>query len=330
MISGVNSLFPRAMCALAVAILLCAAGATFAQSAGGAAAAPSGGYPISAYSAFGSSMADASHFGLIGWSELQFDAFLAGMRAVYQGKPYAVDDVAHQLSAEMGRRISDVDAGTPMTPRGDFPLGAYSAFGSSVAAGGHFGEIGWTDAQFDAFLDGMRAVFQKKPFDVDEAARRLAAAVGRRIAVIEANGAQPQRESFNPAELVPYMKEASKRYHLQLSESGLGYNVSPSTNGIRPRPEDTVVMSCDAVAFDGTSKLPQLSSARIRSKVEQMFPGLREGLQMMTVNSHAIFVVPPALSFGHGSWPDGVEPGSPIIFNVDLREVISQPPQSEK
>ncbi len=328
MISGVKTLFPQGIRALALAILLGAANAGSGQSQG--AATPSEDFPIAAYSAFGSSMADASHFGMIGWTDAQFDAFIAGLRTAYQGKPYTIDDTAHQLSAEMSHRISDVDSGTPITPRGDFPLSAYSAFGSSVGAGGHFGEIGWTDAQFDAFLDGMRVVFQKKPYDVGEATRRLAAEVSRKIAVIEANGTKPHQESFDPAALVPYMKEASKRYHLQLSESGLGYNVSPGTSGIRPRPGDTVVISCDAVAFDGASKLPQLSSARIRSRVDQMFPGLREGLQMMTVNSHAIFVVPPALSFGHGSWPDGVEPGSPIIFNVDLREVVGQPPQPDK
>ena len=56
------------------------------------------------------------------------------------------------------------------------------------------------------------------------------------------------------------MKDATQRYHLQLSDSGLGYNVSAGRNGIRPRLGDTVVISCDAVAFDGTTKLPQLSS----------------------------------------------------------------------
>jgi FKBP-type peptidyl-prolyl cis-trans isomerase len=79
------------------------------------------------------------------------------------------------------------------------------------------------------------------------------------------------------------------------------------------------------VAFDGSTKLPQLSSEHIRSKVDQMFPGLREGLQMMTVGSHAVLVLPPALSFGHGEWPQGVSPGSPLIFQVTLLDVVPAP-----
>jgi FKBP-type peptidyl-prolyl cis-trans isomerase len=80
------------------------------------------------------------------------------------------------------------------------------------------------------------------------------------------------------------------------------------------------------MAADGTTKLPQLSSDRIRSKLAQMFPGFREGLQMMTVGSHAVLVLPPALTFGHGKWPEGVQEGSPLIFEVTLIDVVSAPP----
>jgi FKBP-type peptidyl-prolyl cis-trans isomerase len=327
MIAGVKTHNPWALRSLMTALALAAAGAGPSAGAAPASTAPSlESFPLAAYSAFGSSMGDASHFGDIGWTDLQFKAFLDGMRAAFNGKPNHIDDTAHQLSAEMGRRISDADAGTPATPRGDFPLTAYSAFGSSVGLGGHFGEVGWTEAQFNAFIDGMETAFEKKPYEVDETARRLAAEMSRKIAVIEANENQPTAETFDPKELVSYMKDASKRYHLQLSETGLGYNISTGRNGIRPRLGDTVVISCEATAFDGTTKLPQLSSGHIRSTVDTMFPGLREGLQMMTVDSHGLFVVPPALTFGHGEWPSGVEPGSPIIFEVTLHDVISPRP----
>jgi FKBP-type peptidyl-prolyl cis-trans isomerase len=192
-----------------------------------------------------------------------------------------------------------------------------------VGLGGHFGEVGWTQDQFDAFAEGMRSAFKGKPYQVEDSARQLAADMGKRISEIDAGTVAPATApTFDPSKLVSYMQEATRKYHLQLSDNGLGYNVSAGRNGIRPRMGDTVVISCDAVAFDGSTKLPQLSSDRIRSKVEQMFPGLREGLQMMTVGSHAILVLPPALSFGHGQWPEGVSPGSPLIFQVELIDVV--------
>src|ERR1039457_7556188 len=38
-----------------------------------------------------------------------------------------------------------------------FPLTTFSAFGTSLAQTGHFAELGWSEEQFNAFLDGMRA-----------------------------------------------------------------------------------------------------------------------------------------------------------------------------
>jgi len=305
---------------LAAAAALAAAPAASAQ--GAPATAPSG-FPMNAYAELGSSIGQASHFGELGWTDEQFGAFLDGMRAAFDGKPFEMDDTAHKLSAEMNRRISDIDTGTKGPSQGDYPLKAYSAFGSSVGLGGHFGELGWTQDQFDAFIEGMRSAFKGKAYEVEDTARQLAAEMGRKISAIEAGAAVPApAPAFDPSKLVAYMKDASQRYHLQLSDSGLGYNVSAGRNGIRPRPGDTVIISCSATAYDGTTKLPQLSSARVRSKLDQMFLGLREGLQMMTVGSHALFVLPPALTYGHGQWPEGVSPGSPIIFEVTLLDVV--------
>jgi FKBP-type peptidyl-prolyl cis-trans isomerase len=318
----ISRIFPIIITALALA----SAPAMSAQSAGAAVKAPAG-FPTQAYAEFGSSMGQASHFGEIGWTDAQFGAFIDGMRAAFGGRPFEMDQTAHTLSAEMNRRIGEIDSGTKSPAQGDFPLTAYSAFGSSVGMGGHFGEVGWTQDQFDAFAEGMRSAFKGKPYEVEDSARALAADMGRRISVIESGAPAPQAvPAFDPSKLVQYMQDATKRYHLQLSDSGLGYNVTAGRNGIRPRPGDTVVISCKAVAFDGVTPVPQLSSGRIRSKLDQMFPGFREGLQMMTEDSHAIFVLPPALSFGHGQWPEGVSPGSPIVFEVTLLQVIPATP----
>lgn len=315
----------RMLAAVLAAIALAAAPAASAQNPA-APAKPAAGFPPQAYAELGSSIGEGSHFGQLGWTDEQFGAFMDGMRAAFDGKPVDMDDAAHRLSAEIARRIAQIDAGTTSPPQGDFPLAAYSAFGSSMGVGGHFGEVGWTGDQFDAFAEGMRSAFKGKPYPVDDSARDLAAEMGRKIRDIESGAAAPKPvAAFDPSKLMQYMRDATKRYQLQLSESGLGYNVSPGRNGIRPRPGDTVVISCHALAFDGVTELPQLSSAHIRSRLAQMFPGFREGLQMMTIDSHAIFVVPPALTFGHSRWPEGVSQGSPIIFNVTLLDVIPAP-----
>lgn len=322
-----NPTAPRIVTTLIAALALAAAPFASAQ-AGGLAPKASSGFPPGAYAGLGSSMGQTGHFGELGWTDEQFGAFIDGMRAAFAGKPVAMDDTAHQLSAEMTRRIVELDSGAKSTARGDFPLSAYTAFGSSMGFGGHFGEVGWADNEFEAFIGGMRSAFKGKPYEVDDSARQLAGEMSKKISVLEA-ASEPAVEPFSPAKLVPFMKDAVKHYHLQQSDTGLGYNISIGRNGIRPRLGDTVVISCSALASDGTTKIAELSSDRIRSKLDQMFPGFREGLQMMTVGSHAILVLPPALTFGHGKWPEGVQPNSPLIFDVTLIDVISAPPKTQ-
>lgn len=158
---------------------------------------------------------------------------------------------------------------------------------------------------------------------MDDESRQLAAEMGRRMGEIAARERQQAAGPSDPkARLARYFKDMGRRLSLQVSDSGLGYNVQPGGNGIRPRPGDTIVFTCNATAADGATKLPQLSSERIRVKMEGMLPGLMEGLQMMTGGSHAVFVLPPSLSFGQGPWPDGVERGSPLVFWITLHEVI--------
>ncbi len=326
-LATVNPAAPRILSTLVAALALAAAPFAAAQAGGPAPKAPAG-FPPAAYAGLGSSMGQTGHFGEVGWTDEQFGAFIDGMRAAFAGKPVAMDDTAHQLSAEMARRIGELDTGAKSTARGDFPLSAYTAFGSSMGMGGHFGEVGWTEDQFEAFIGGMRSAFKGKPYEVDDSARQLAGELSKRISVLEA-GSEPAVEPFSPDKLVPYMKDAVRRYHLQQSDTGLGYNISAGRNGIRPRLGDTVVISCNAMASDGKTQIPELSSDRVRSKLEQMFPGFREGLQMMTVGSHAILVLPPALTFGRGKWPEGVQPNSPLVFDVTLIDVVSAPAKAQ-
>jgi len=218
-------------------------------------------------------------------------------------------------------------ADPPAAPApGAFPLSAYSAFGSTLVQSGHLADLGWNEAQFNAFLEGMRASFQGKAAPMDDAARQFATEMGRRIQAVAAGQPAAAAPVVDPqARLDRYFKEMRKHLGLQISDSGLGYNVMTSNSGVRPRPGDTIVLTVQAVAADGVTKLPQLSAERIRARMDGLMPGLREGLQMMTVGAHAVFVIPPALSFASGPWPAGVEPGAPLIYYVALLEVAGPP-----
>jgi len=217
-------------------------------------------------------------------------------------------------------------APAPVVPT-TLPLNAYSAFGASLAQSGHFSELGWSQEQVNAFLEGFRAATQGRGAPMDDASRQLAADTGRRIAEIGVAGQQQASAPTDPKQrLEMYFREMGKRLGLQVSSDGLGYNVQTGRNGIRPRPGDTIVFTVKATAADGTTQLTQLSVEHMRIKFAGMMPALMEGLQMMTVGSHAVLVIPPSLSFGDGEWPEGVQHGSPLVYWVSLEDVVAAQP----
>jgi len=203
------------------------------------------------------------------------------------------------------------------------PDRAFAAIGTSFAQSSRLPELGWTEAQIEAFIDGVRGALHGKPYPFDEAARQVSAEMGRRVQEIEKQKKQTATAVLaQPGALEQFLKEARKRFSLQKADSGLYYRVDPSRGGSRPRPGDTVVLSCITTSVDGTTPIPQLTSERATMKMTELIPGFMEGLQMMTVESKAVFIIPPALSFGEGEWPPGVDRGIPLILQVALHEVI--------
>ena len=244
----------------------------------------------------------------------------------------AVNAAGQMGNAPAAAQAPAADPRPPVSGSTALPLPAFAALGSSFAQSSKLDELGWSEDQIEAFVAGVNAALHGKAFAMDDTARQVSAEMGRRLQQSEEHRKQQATEEFaQPGRLAKYMKEMRKRYSMELSDSGLIYNIQPGRASIRPRPGDTIVVTSVATAADGTTKLPQLSNDHMRVKLENMLPGFMEGFQMMTVGSQARFILPPALSFGDGEWPQGVSRGTPLLFMVTLHDVISAdavPPNS--
>jgi FKBP-type peptidyl-prolyl cis-trans isomerase len=203
-------------------------------------------------------------------------------------------------------------------------LQGLAAIGSQVATENHLKDMGWTKAEVDAFISGINAAIQGNPIPFNGAAHQISAEMSKRLAEIDSR--ERQADFADPAILKKYLRNICKRYSLERSDSGLCYKINAGPSGSRPGPDDTVVLSCTAYAFDGATVIPALTNENTRCKVSSMLPGFAEGIQMLTVDGDGIFVMPPSLSFGSGAWPQGVDAGTPLIFVVKLKQIVAAEP----
>jgi FKBP-type peptidyl-prolyl cis-trans isomerase len=208
------------------------------------------------------------------------------------------------------------------------PLEAYAAVGASIVQDNRLAKLGWTEAQVEAFLRGVRQGFGGEAPRVDGAAAALFAAIGHRVQELEQEELRQRYgpEAFaRPGYLARYLEETRRQFGLEATDSGLSFGISKAGYGVRPGPDDTVVISYKVTKADTRTDLPALQVDRLKIKVSALLPGLAEGCQMMTVDSLALLVVPPDLSYGAGQWPPGTDPGTPLLFTIKLHEVIAAP-----
>lgn len=209
----------------------------------------------------------------------------------------------------------------PAIPTGD--LAAYGAVGFSVAENLRLQDLPWTPAQFEAFVAGIRASFAGADYPRDEATQ---AGFEELAAQIRAAQAASPTAVTAPApardDVAVFMEEMRRQFSLQQADSGLLFRVSAPGVGPRPAKDDVVTISFQATSPDAPKEgLPQLSAAHLRLRVADLMPGLAEGVQMLALDGTILLLLPPGLSFGSSTWPEGVTPGTPLMFRLQLHDL---------
>ena len=116
-----------------------------------------------------------------------------------------------------------------------------------------------------------------------------------------------------------FLKENSSKEGVKTTESGLQYKVISQGDGKLPKPEDIVKVHYKGTLLDGT----EFDSSYARNEpavfpLNQVIPGWTEALQLMKVGSKYQIFLPPSLAYGDRGAPPVIEPGSMLIFEVEL------------
>ena len=125
-----------------------------------------------------------------------------------------------------------------------------------------------------------------------------------------------------------YLKANKAKAGVVETKSGLQYKVVKQGDGAKPVPTDTVKVQYKGTLVDGK----EFDSSYKRNEpavfqVDQVIPGWQEALPLMTVGSTYELFIPPDLAYGDRGAPPVIEPGSMLIFQVELMEIV--PPAKE-
>jgi FKBP-type peptidyl-prolyl cis-trans isomerase len=200
-------------------------------------------------------------------------------------------------------------------------LDAHEQLGWAAARSAGIADLSWTDAEFAAFVAGLRAAHEKRPVPMGEAGRRLLAEMQRRVAEVRA-----REKAEQDPKLTEFLRTIRASTGLQKTDSGLLCRVILPGGGPRPRPGDMVVANLRVMLPDGRTEVAALSGQDAQVKVGDMPPGVNEALQMLALGGRGVFVVPPHLSFGSGQWPEGLPPGTPILLQIELKDILPAGP----
>jgi FKBP-type peptidyl-prolyl cis-trans isomerase len=115
-----------------------------------------------------------------------------------------------------------------------------------------------------------------------------------------------------------FLLENRMKEGVQVTESGLQYEVISAGEGPKPAATDRVRVHYRGTTLNGEEFDSSYSRGEPATFVlNQVIPGWTEGVQLMPVGSKYKFYIPSDLAYGPGG-SRGIEPNSTLIFEVEL------------
>lgn len=135
-----------------------------------------------------------------------------------------------------------------------------------------------------------------------------------------------QMTAKNQQEGAKFLAENSKREGVQTTASGLQYRVVKQGSGPSPTLRDSVRCHYRGTLLNGTEFDSSANhGGPAEFPVDGVIPGWTEALQKMRVGDKWQLFVPAKLGYDMAPPPDsGIEPGSLLIFDIELLEIIQQ------
>ena len=145
----------------------------------------------------------------------------------------------------------------------------------------------------------------------------------------EAMEKQKAMADKNAAEGKKFLDDNKKKEGVKTTASGLQYKVMKEGNGPQPKAADTVTVDykgtlIDGTEFDSSYKRGQPATFPLNGVIK----GWTEGLQLMKTGGKYQFFIPADLAYGQRQMGPDIPPNSTLIFEVELKNVQTAPPET--
>lgn len=154
-----------------------------------------------------------------------------------------------------------------------------------------------------------------EPAEIQTALNAFSQAINERMMAEREEQAAANREAGEA-----YLTENAARAGVQVTESGVQYEVLEEGTGEQPTAEDQVRILYTGTLVDGT-EFDSSGAEPVQFGVGGVIPGFAEALQLMRVGATYRVVIPSDLAYGpQGSGEIG--PDAVLIFEIELLEIV--------
>ena len=196
------------------------------------------------------------------------------------------------------------------------------SYALGLSMGNNFRNSGIKTINVSDFADGVAAVFEgaKPKMSYDEAKEEIR--IFFQAMEEEQRAAAQKMGEVNAAAGKAFLEENGKRVEVNVTPSGLQYEVLDEGTGKQPSAGDNVTVHYTGKLIDGTvfdSSVDRGAPATFG--VTQVIPGWVEALQMMKEGAKWRLFIPSNLAYGPNGAGNIIGPNSTLIFDVELIKV---------
>ena len=186
------------------------------------------------------------------------------------------------------------------------------SYALGLSLGQNMASSGVKTIEYDDLVAGMKAIMNKeKPaISFDEAQEVLNTFFSELEAQV-AGKAKEEGEAFLAAN--------AKREGVNVTASGLQYEVLTAAEGKKPKATDKVKVHYEGTLIDGTVfDSSYRRGEAISFGLNQVIKGWTEGVQLMSIGSKYKFFIPYNLAYGERGAGAQIPPYAALIFTVEL------------